>query len=64
MQPPRVWIADDHLLFRDAMRLVLGTQPYLTVVGEAATGAERNGSLRALHLRTLDKGLLSLMLRQ
>ena len=37
MQPPRVWIADDHLLFRDAMRLVLGTQPYLAVVGEAAT---------------------------
>lgn len=36
----RILIADDHPLFRDGMRLLLGTQPDLEVVGEAATGEQ------------------------
>jgi DNA-binding NarL/FixJ family response regulator len=40
--PPqvRLLIADDHALFRLAMRTLLGTVPGLAVVGEAKTGAE------------------------
>lgn len=40
MAPLRILIADDHRLFRDGMRLLLGTQPDLEVVGEAASGDE------------------------
>jgi len=36
----RLLIADDHPLFRDGMRLLLGTKPDVEVVGEAATGDE------------------------
>lgn len=36
----RILIADDHPVVRDGIRAVLGTQPDLVVVGEAATGAE------------------------
>jgi DNA-binding NarL/FixJ family response regulator len=38
--PIRIVIADDHPVVRDGLRAVLGTQPDLEVVGEAATGAE------------------------
>lgn len=40
MSPLRILIADDHPLFRDGMRLLLGTQPDLEVAGEAASGDE------------------------
>jgi DNA-binding NarL/FixJ family response regulator len=40
MELLRVLVADDHPLFRDGMRLLLGTQPDLEVAGEAATGDE------------------------
>ncbi|MGW0760263.1 response regulator [Streptomyces sp. NPDC002814] len=36
----RVLLADDHPVVRDGLAAVLATQPDLTVVGEAATGAE------------------------
>jgi DNA-binding NarL/FixJ family response regulator len=36
----RVLIADDHPVVRDGIRAVLGTQPDLQVIGEAATGSE------------------------
>lgn len=36
----RVLIADDHPVVRDGLAAMLATQPDLTVVGEAATGAE------------------------
>ncbi len=36
----RLLIADDHPVVRDGIRAILGTQPDLEVVGEAATGAE------------------------
>ncbi|MEV0640929.1 response regulator transcription factor [Streptomyces sp. NPDC050619] len=38
--PIRVLLADDHPVVRDGLAAVLATQPDLTVVGEAATGAE------------------------
>jgi DNA-binding NarL/FixJ family response regulator len=38
--PIRILIADDHALFRLAIRTLLRTVPGLTIVGEATTGAE------------------------
>ncbi|MFI5608704.1 response regulator [Amycolatopsis sp. NPDC051903] len=38
--PVRVVIADDQALLRGSFRLLVDTEPDLTVVGEAATGAE------------------------
>ena len=40
--PPslRILIADDHLVVREGLRAILGTAPDLTLVGEAADGAE------------------------
>ena len=40
MSPIRILVADDHTLFRDGMRALLGSVPDTEVVGEAATGAE------------------------
>lgn len=38
--PVRVLLADDHPMFREGLRFTLGAAPDLTVVGEAADGAE------------------------
>ncbi|WP_324277144.1 response regulator transcription factor [Blastococcus brunescens] len=41
MNPPlRIVVADDHPMFREGLRFVLGREEDLVVVGEAATGAE------------------------
>jgi DNA-binding NarL/FixJ family response regulator len=40
MEPIRVLIADDHVIFRDGLRALLDASPHMTVVGEAGTGAE------------------------
>ena len=40
MERTRVLIADDHALFRDGLRALLGSVPEVEVVGEAATGEE------------------------
>ncbi|WP_019631593.1 response regulator [Actinomadura atramentaria] len=40
MSPTRILLADDHALVRRGLRLILDAEPDLTVVGEAADGAE------------------------
>ena len=40
MERTRVLIADDHALFREGLRALLGSVPEVEVVGEAATGEE------------------------
>ena len=45
----RVLIVDDQELMRVGLRMVVDSQPDLTVVGEAATGAE--GVAKAVDLR-------------
>jgi two-component system NarL family response regulator len=39
-EPIRVLIADDHVLFRRGLEMVLGQEPDFTLVGEAADGEE------------------------
>ncbi|MGO1508570.1 MAG: response regulator, partial [Microbacterium sp.] len=38
--PIRVLLVDDHAVLRAGFRTILDTQPDITVVGEASTGAE------------------------
>jgi DNA-binding NarL/FixJ family response regulator len=47
--PVRVLLADDQALFREALATLLGARPEVTVVGEAADGAE--ALIRAAELR-------------
>ena len=37
----KILIADDHVIFRDGLRKLLDSDDELTVVGQAASGAER-----------------------
>ncbi|CAJ1494583.1 response regulator transcription factor [[Mycobacterium] kokjensenii] len=39
-QPSRILLADDHALVRSGLRMILDAEPDLTVVAEAADGAE------------------------
>ena len=39
-EPIQILIADDHTLFRDGLRALLGSLPDTAVIGEAANGAE------------------------
>ncbi|WP_447913908.1 response regulator [Microbacterium phyllosphaerae] len=47
--PIRVLIVDDHAMLRAGFRTILDTQPDITVVAEAATGAEALAQASALH---------------
>ncbi|MEU8584505.1 response regulator transcription factor [Streptomyces abikoensis] len=47
-EPIRVVLADDEHLVRTALRAILGAEPGVEVVGEAATGAEAVSVVRAL----------------
>ena len=47
--PIRVLLVDDHAMLRAGFRTILDTQPDITVVGEAATGAEAVAQASALH---------------
>lgn len=40
MQPARILLADDHALMRSGLRMILDAEPDLSVVAEAADGAE------------------------
>ena len=40
VEPTRVLIVDDHAILREGLVMVLGLEPDLQVVGEAATGDE------------------------
>jgi len=44
----RVVIADDHAVVRSGLRLILGSQPDIEIVGEAATGEEAIRQARSL----------------
>ena len=44
----RVLIADDHLLFAEALEAILGSEPELEVVGRAADGREALALVRSL----------------
>jgi two-component system, NarL family, response regulator NreC len=44
----RVFIADDHAVLRAGLRLLLGAEPDIEVVGEAASAAEAVEGVRAL----------------
>ncbi|MCC2279210.1 response regulator transcription factor [Streptomyces sp. ET3-23] len=48
MSPIRIVLADDERLVRTALRAVLGAEPGMEVVGEAATGAEAVAVVREL----------------
>jgi NarL family two-component system response regulator LiaR len=45
----RVFIADDHTVVREGLRALLGTEPEIDIVGEAADGKEAVQGIRALH---------------
>ena len=47
--PIRVLLVDDHALLRAGFRTILDSQPDITVVGEASTGAEALAEASALH---------------
>src|SRR5918992_1791046 len=47
-EPMRIMITDDHALVRDGLRSMLGDEPGLEVVGEAATGREALELCRSL----------------
>lgn len=36
----RIWIADDHAIFREGLKQILGDQPDFAIVGEATSGEE------------------------
>ena len=46
-EPIRLFIADDHALFREGMRALLAATPDIVCVGEAATGEDAVGQIEA-----------------
>jgi len=58
-KPARILLADEHSLFREAVRVVLESQPDLQVVAEARDGAQAVAEAEALapDLAILDVGL-------
>jgi DNA-binding NarL/FixJ family response regulator len=56
MRPARVLLADDHVMVRRGLRMILSAQPDLTVVEEAGDGAEavEIAARTALDLAVLD----------
>jgi NarL family two-component system response regulator LiaR len=44
----RVFIADDHIVVREGLRALIGTEPDIEIVGEAANGKEAIAGIQAL----------------
>ena len=44
----RVFVADDHAVVREGLRALIGTEPGIEVVGEAADGCEAIAGIRSL----------------
>src|SRR5271157_2083289 len=44
----RIFIADDHIVVREGLRALLGTEPGIEIVGEAADGADAVSAIRTL----------------
>ena len=53
----RVLLVDDHLSFREAMAIVFGLQPDITVVAQAGSLAEARDVLADVDLAVVDLGL-------
>jgi NarL family two-component system response regulator YdfI len=49
MQPIRILVADDHLIIRQGLRLILETEDEFELIGEAADGAEALRLCAELH---------------
>ena len=43
-----IFIADDHIVVREGLRALLGTEPGIEIIGEAADGKEAVAAIRAL----------------
>jgi len=56
-QPARILLADDHALMRSGLRMILDAEPDLSVVAEAADGAE---ALAALQENPVDLAILDI----
>ena len=56
-QPARILLADDHALMRSGLRMILDAEPDLSVVAEAADGAE---ALAALQETPVDLAILDI----
>lgn len=56
-QPSRILLADDHALVRSGLRMILDAEPDLSVVAEAADGAE---ALAALQENPVDLAILDI----
>jgi len=57
--PTRIVIAEDHVLLREGLKMLLATQPHLQVVAETGDGRLVEGMVREAqpHLLVLDLGL-------
>ncbi|MBI5670815.1 MAG: response regulator transcription factor [Chloroflexi bacterium] len=47
-EPIRILLADDHAVLRSGLRLLINSQPDMTVVGEAGSGSEATAQAAAL----------------
>lgn len=56
-RPIRVLLVEDHTSFRQALALMLGREPDLTIVGQAGTVAEARSLLTGVDMAVFDLDL-------